>query len=318
VVVSIKAAAGVEALYAPRRTLLDALLVDAAVEAGADVRFGITVTGLRHDDRGRVSGVIGRDRSGDRLEVDAGLTIGADGVRSVVAAQAEARTYRVGRGQGAIVYGYWPGLPTPGYEWFYRPGGTAGMIPTNDGEVCVFAGVSALRFAREFSGDQRGGYLRVLKEVTGGADGRLTDAEPPRRLRAFVGQPGFARQAWGPGWALVGDAGSFVDPLSTHGMTDALRDAHLLAGAIGQLRSGTPESEALAAYQTSRDAVAGPIFSVVDQIAGYQWDTPTVRRLLLELNSAMTDELETVLAGDKPAGRAPKLVLSSKDRCVNT
>jgi 2-polyprenyl-6-methoxyphenol hydroxylase-like FAD-dependent oxidoreductase len=296
-VVSIKAAAGVDALYAPRRTLLDPLLIDAATAAGAEVSFGVTVTGLRRDARGRVIGVIGRDRSGAAVLVDAALTIGADGVRSLVAREAGAHTYRVGRGRGAVVYGHWPGLPATGYEWFYRPGASAGMIPTNNGDVCVFAGVPAARFAREFTSDQHGGYLRVLKEVTGGADGRLTDTEPPRRLHAFLGRAGHARQPWGPGWALVGDAGYFVDPLSAHGMTDALRDAHLLARAVELARAGAGESVAFGDYQNTRDAVTTPLFSVVDQIAAYQWDTPTVRRLLLELNSAMTDELETIMTG---------------------
>jgi flavin-dependent dehydrogenase len=297
-IVSIKPAAGVDALYAPRRPLLDRLLVEAAVEAGAQVRFGVTVTDLRRDGTGRVTGIAGRDHAGSPVEIGAGLTIGADGTRSLVARYAGARTEKVGQGSSAIVYAHWVGLATAGYEWFYRPGGTAGMIPTNDGEVCVFTGVAAHRFAREFAGDRRGGYLRVLKEVTGGADGRLTDVEPPRQVHAFPGQPGYARQAWGPGWALVGDAGYFVDPLSAHGMTDALRDAQLLSDAVDAAGRGQPETVAFGCYQHRRDTIAAPIFAIVDQIAGYRWDTPGIRRLLLELNSAMSDEVEAVLRAD--------------------
>jgi 2-polyprenyl-6-methoxyphenol hydroxylase-like FAD-dependent oxidoreductase len=297
-VVTIKPAAGVDALYAPRRTLLDKLLVDAAVRAGAEVRFGVTVTGLSRDDAGRVTGVLGRDRDGAPLAAGGWLTVGADGVRSLVARHVEARTQKVGRGSGAVVYAYWTGLETAGYEWFYRPGGTAGLIPTNDGQVCVFAGVASPRFTSEFTGDQRAGYLRVLKEVTGGADGRLTAVEPPRRLHAFTGQPSYARTPWGPGWALVGDAGYFVDPLSAHGMTDALRDAHLLANAVTAAWHGQPEVVAFGGYQARRDLIAAPIFAIVDQIAGYQWDTPGIRRLLVELNSAMSDEVEAILRAD--------------------
>lgn len=297
-VVSIKPAAGVDALYAPRRSLLDGLMVEAALEAGAQVRFGVTATALRRDGQGRVTGIAGRDRAGAPVEVVAGLTIGADGTRSVVARHAGARTDTVGHALGAVVYGHWTGLPTNGYEWFYRPGGTAGMIPTDDGQVCVFAGVPAHRFAREFSGDQRAGYLRVLEEVTAGAGGRLTGAAPPVRLHAFPGRAGYARQAWGPGWALVGDAGYFVDPLGAHGMTDALRDAQLLATAAESAWRGTPDTVAFGCYQRRRDAIAAPIFAIIDQIAGYQWDTPGIRRLMVQLNSAISDEVEAVLRAD--------------------
>jgi 2-polyprenyl-6-methoxyphenol hydroxylase-like FAD-dependent oxidoreductase len=293
--VSIKPAAGVDALYAPRRTVLDPILVEAATAAGADVRFGVAVTDLTRDADGRVTGVVGRDRSGGAVELGAGLVVGADGRDSLVARRAGARTVRVGAGASAFVYGYWPDLPTVGYEWFYRPGGSAGLIPTNDGQVCVFAGLPAGRFADEVRGDLPGLYRRVLKEVTGAAFGRLA-AEPPRRLRAFPGRPGFAPQAWGPGWALVGDAGYYVDPLSTHGMTDALRDAQLLAWAVAAAHDGEPETAAFSDFQWRRDAITGPLFGIVDQICSYGWDTPGIRRLLLQVSSAMSDEVEAILA----------------------
>jgi flavin-dependent dehydrogenase len=295
--VSIRPAAGVDALFAPRRTLLDGLLIDEAEAAGAVVRFGVSVTDITRDRAGRVAGVVGRDRSGAPVEVRAWLTVGADGARSLVARRTGARTLRAGGNAGAVVYGHWRDLPVTGYEWFYRPGATAGYIPTNGGETCVFAGVPAGRFTQEFGGDLRAGYLRVLKEATGG-DGRISGAEVPRRLRAFPGRPGLARQAWGPGWALVGDAGFFLDPLSTHGMTDALRDAYLLARAAAAVQRGTPAGEAFAEYQRFRDAVSAPMFDVVDQICGYRWDVPGIRRLLLEASSAMSAELEAVLGTD--------------------
>jgi 2-polyprenyl-6-methoxyphenol hydroxylase-like FAD-dependent oxidoreductase len=295
--VSIKPAAGVDALYAPRRTVLDPILVDAATAAGAEVRFGVTVTDLTRDADGRVTGVVGRDRSGGIVEMAAGLVVGADGRDSLVARRTGAATLRVGASASAFVYGYWPGVPTIGYEWFYRPSGTAGLIPTNDGQVCVFAGVPAQRFADEVRGDLAGLYRRVLTEVTGGANGRLT-AEPPRRLRAFPGRPGFSRQAWGPGWALVGDAGYYVDPLSTHGMTDALRDAQLLAWAATAARDGDPEVAAYADYQRRRDAITESMFANIDQICSYAWDGPGIRRLLLRVSSAMSDEVEAMQAAD--------------------
>ena len=295
VTVSIKPAAGVDALYAPRRTVLDRVLADAAISSGAEVRFGVDVTGLERHPSGRVVGVVGRDRRGEPVRALARIVIGADGVRSLVARQAGAATLRTGVGSGAIVYGHWTGVDVDGYEWYYRPGVSAGLIPTNDGETCVFAGASTTRFRREIAGDVPAGYLHLLKEATG-ADPRLTGTVPPRRLRVHVGQPAFTRQAWGPGWALVGDAGQFVDPLSTHGMTDALRDAELLTNAVADVIDGADEARTLGAYQAQRDRIAGPMFGVVDQLATYGWNLATVRRLLVELSSAMSAEVEALSA----------------------
>jgi flavin-dependent dehydrogenase len=296
--VSLKPLAGVPALYAPRRTVLDALLVAAAAAAGATVRFGVTATDLLRDGTGRVTGIRGRDRTGATVTAYAGLAVGADGVRSLVARRAGARTRRTGAAAGAVVYGYWRDLPVDGYEWFYQPGSSAGMIPTNDGLVCVFAGASSARFAAEVAGDLPAGYARLLKET---GDPRLLTGRAPGRLYGFPGRRGFSRDAGGPGWALVGDAGSFLDPLSTHGMTDALRDAELLAMAVDRTRAGQPEADSLAEYQTIRDSLSDPMLEVVDAVASYRWTTGDLRGLLLQLSAAMSVEVEAI--GRFDAGR---------------
>lgn len=292
--ISIKPALGVDALYAPRRSLLDRVLIDEAIAAGADVRFGVDATDVIRSDQGRVVGVLGRDRAGGTVRARSWLTVGADGARSLVARRVGAPTLRTGTGSGAIIYGHWQGLDVTGYEWFYRPGSTAGLIPTNDGETCVFAGTSSARFRHEFAGDLAAGYLRLLKEATGSAETRLSAGDAPQRLHAHPGHPGFVRQPWGPGWTLVGDAVHYVDPLSTHGMTDALRDAELLARAVDAVSHGAAEAEAFGWYQATRERIAGPIFAVADEIAGYQWSLSDVRRLLLRLSSAMSDEVEAL------------------------
>ncbi|MEU5911624.1 NAD(P)/FAD-dependent oxidoreductase [Micromonospora sp. NPDC047527] len=295
VTVSIKPAAGVEALYAPRRTLLDRLLAEAAENAGATVRYGVTVTGLDRDRSGRITGVVGHDHSSAPVRVRSWLTVGADGAGSTVARLVGAPNVRVGSASGAIIYGYWDGLGVTDYEWFYRPGASAGMIPTNDGKVCVFAGTSAQRFNREVSGDLWGSYMRLLAEATGpAAAGRLPESLAPRRLHGHPGRTSYLRQAHGAGWALVGDAGQFIDPLSSNGITDALRDADLLSRQVAAIVSGVGEIEALAAYQAERDQLATPIFDVVDELAGYRWDVPAVRELLLRLNSAFSAEVEAL------------------------
>src|SRR5262249_7508322 len=116
--VSIRPRAGVSALYAPRRHLLDQLLVDAAAEAGADVLHGLTVTGFLPDN-GRVRGVHAIGHDGQSVTLPAELTIGADGIRSTVADLARAPVVRRGRTASGVLYRYVADLPTDGYEWAY-------------------------------------------------------------------------------------------------------------------------------------------------------------------------------------------------------
>lgn len=140
-------------------------------------------------------------------------------------------------------------------------------------------------------------YAQMLAAATGGAGGRLAVADPPRRLYTWIGRRGYLRQAHGAGWALVGDAGSFLDPLSTHGITDALRDAELLARAVARTGPGTDPMAGLAGFARERDRVLGRLFGPVDRAARYDWDVPQLRRHLLELSSAMTEEVELIAGG---------------------
>ncbi|HKE97399.1 MAG TPA: FAD-dependent monooxygenase [Actinomycetes bacterium] len=308
--VSIRPAAGVRALYAPRRTLLDAMLADAAAEAGAEVRFQVAVTGLLTGRDGRVTGIAGRDRTGRRVTAHAPLVVGADGIRSTVARAVGAPVVRAGGGASAFLYGYWTGLGTEGYEWFYAPGVSAGMVPTNGGQVCVFAGTTPARMRAARTAGPHAAHHALLAAVSPEAAGRVAAAVPPRRLRGFGGLPGYVRRSFGPGWALVGDAGCFEDPLATHGITDALRDAELLARAVGEIHGGTAtEAAALAAYQRTRDRLGGPLFTTVDRIASYRWDTDQLRRLLLQLSSAMSDQVEALGRLDLPDELDDHLVL---------
>jgi 2-polyprenyl-6-methoxyphenol hydroxylase-like FAD-dependent oxidoreductase len=305
VVVQIKNAFGVDALYAPRRTVLDPALVDAAAEAGVDVRFGVSVTDVRRNANGRVTGIVGLDEHRDPFEASALITIGADGIRSTIAERVQAPILREGIGATANAYGYWSGVEADGYEWHFRPTATAGFIPTNDGAVCVFAGTSPARFRHEIAGDVRTGFLALLDEAAPGALDRLAGGRPPQQLRTFPGRRGYLRRAWGPGWALVGDAGYYKDPISAHGITDALRDAELLAGAVERTLSGAaPEAVALADFQATRDRLSLALFETVDTIAASQWSADEIPGLLLTLSSAMVDEVEALAARDEiPAAR---------------
>ena len=127
---------------------------------------------------------------------------------------------------------------------------------------------------------------------------------PPRTTRTWGGRPGYLRRAHGAGWALVGDAGHFSDPISPQGLTDALRDAELLAGAVGDgLRGGSARvlDEALAGYEATRDRLSLPLFDVVDRIASQRWDDREIAELLARFSSASAAEIEAT------AGLLPEL-----------
>jgi flavin-dependent dehydrogenase len=295
VVITIKPTFGVDALYAPRRTVLDPILVDAAAAAGAEIRYGVTVTDVCHDGDGRVTGIVGHDVDGGAVAFAADIVVGADGVRSTIARRVDAPIMRSGTGATGVVYGYWSGLETDGYEWIYSPGAVAGVIPTNDGQTCIFAGGKPAHIGP-------GGIevLRALLEQASPAlASRLAGTTAPQAVRRFEGPPGFLRRCWGPGWALVGDAGYWKDPISLHGITDALRDAELLARAIIATDGGGQErADALAEYQATRDRLSVDLFDTVDSIARHDWTEDEVSELLLRLSSAMAEEVELLATLD--------------------
>ena len=271
--------------------MLDPILVAAAEAAGVDVRFGNRVVAVSHDE-GRVAGVVVRDAHGVHRLIGARLVIGADGRHSTIARLVGAPTTHQAGHTSAFTYGYFRGLPARGYEWAYRPEGTAGFIPTNDHLTCVFAGHTPSRIGR--------GGPAVLQDVVAqaspGMGRRLRAATLESPVRTFTGEPGRLRRPWGPGWALVGDAGSWKDPISAHGLTDALRDAELLARAVlGDLDG---RAHAYRGYELVRNRLTVPILEGSDEIAAMRWDDARIVELLRGLNSAMNDELETILGFD--------------------
>lgn len=138
---------------------------------------------------------------------------------------------------------------------------------------------------------------QIVAESSAGLASRLAAAVPPRALRTFTGRHGYMRRSWGPGWALVGDAGYFKDPLTAHGLTDALRDAELLArGIIAVVVDGADERDALASYQMTRDALSTALFDVTGVIAGHRWTDEEIPSLLMHLNAAMAGEVQALAA----------------------
>jgi menaquinone-9 beta-reductase len=298
-VVQIKPIPHCDALYAPRRTVLDPLLVAAAREAGAEVRFGLRATALLRDDLGRVAGAVVPTPDGQRQELRARITVGADGIRSVVAREVGAPCTVRGTASTALVGGYVSGPTADGYQWLYSEGGSAGIIPTNHGQLCAWAAVPSGEFAR-LKGLPDLGFHATMRHVAPDWADVLADARFDGPLRGFPGVPGFMRRPWGPGWALVGDASHFKDPLSAHGMTDALRDAELLADAIvAELTGNGPAGDALRGYEQFRDELSLELFALTDRIAAHDWDLAELRELLVALSAAMRTEVGHLLDRDR-------------------
>jgi flavin-dependent dehydrogenase len=298
--VDIRPSGGISALYAPRRTVLDPLLLEAARAAGAEIRIPARVTRVLTDD-GRVHGVEGIERGTKiRFRATAPLTVGADGRNSMIARAVDARFRRRGTESSAVIYGYFSGLPRDRYQWVYRPGVTAGVVPTGDGLACVWAGTASDRFTRQRSAGLDATYRSLLAEAAPELARSIGAASPVGTLRAFPGQAGFIRASAGSGWALVGDAGYLKDPITAHGITDALRDAELLARAVlGASRNGLAQLNALRDYEDTRYRLSEPLFDITERIASYNWDLVQLRRHLRELSEAMRPEVDELLRLDQ-------------------
>jgi flavin-dependent dehydrogenase len=287
---------GVPALFAPRRMLLDRVLVDGAMESGAYVIHGVRLVDVLRGASGRVAGVVLKDRedAGRTVTVRAGLVVGADGLRSTTAELVGAPFTRTGSHATATLYGYWAGLELGGYQWYWTQGAAAGAIPTNGGLTLLFASVPARAFAKELGTDAGACYRRVLERAAPGLAHGLGRARLAAPLSGFAGMRGFLRRSWGPGWALVGDAGSFKDPITAHGISDALRDAELLSRAVLRF-----DEAALADYEAERDALSEGLFDLTDRIASFAWDAREVKELHRALSDEMKREVEAIAGWDR-------------------
>ena len=261
----------------PRRTALDKVLVDAAVEAGAELREKFSVQGLVFDG-GRVAGVRGRS-NGREFEERARIVIGADGMHSRVAREVDAPQYNTRDTLSFAYYTYWSDVETDGAHIYFYPREMQGMLvfPTNDNKVCIAAG-GAIELFRSFRSDIEGNYLKITSRVD-----YLREQLPGAKRERFLGtadQPNFFRKPYGDGWALVGDAGYHRDFLTGLGITDAFRDAEYLADAADEALSGQrPYDEAMADYERKRNTIAQPLYEVTLQMAsGESMDLQTLMR----------------------------------------
>jgi flavin-dependent dehydrogenase len=303
---TIKDKAGVAFLVAPRRCVLDTLLAAAAEHAGAEVRTGITVTGLQRDGRGRVVGVDGRDRAGARIQFGARYVIGADGLRSRVAGLVDASINETGRAGGAAQYAYYAGIPWSGIEFFVAERSFAGVFPTHDGQACIWVCTPSAdaKAVRRRTPSRVEAFGQLLERSHPELAERLRHARRTSPVQGMLRQPNQLRQAFGPGWALVGDAGYYRDAITAYGISDAFRDAELLAVALDQaLRAGaSEEAAALARYQQQRDQALAEIFELTCRLATYP-PVPAFVELQKQLSAAIDKDAAALAARPTPGER---------------
>lgn len=283
--------------YAPRRRVLDQILVEAAVQAGAELREHFTVKELLTDGR-RVTGIRGHAVGGAMVSEQAPIVIGADGMRSFVARSVQAPTYETRPTLTCAYYSYWSDLPLAGAELYPRPGQMIILGLTNDGQTSVTVFWPNAAFSKVRT-DIEGHFMQALEGIPGLAE----RVRRGRRTEPFYGSadlPFFFRKPYGPGWALVGDAGYHKDPITAQGISDAFRDVELLSQAIDAGLSGRqPLEAALAGYEQQRNKAAMPLYEFTYQLAALQPPAPEMQQLFAALrhNQAQTDRFFGLIAG---------------------
>lgn len=280
---------GVDTLYAPRRHILDAILVEAAVEAGVEFADGTRMVDLVRNETGMVTGVVVK-RRGSEVAITCRMVIGADGVWSRTADLVAAPSYESHPPTNAVTYAYYREVDVPGFWFQFTPGVNAGIIPTNEGLCCVFAGRRNDRLT-EFRADSETEFDRLLTQAGPDLAERVFSGSRVSQFRGTKGLPGFLRQPWGPGWALVGDAGYTKDPISAHGISDALRDAELCARAVDRaLWHPDLAVEAMRRYQVTRDQLSLSMLRESQALAGYDWDADEASARMRVISEAVRTE----------------------------
>lgn len=251
------AADGVAVAYGPRRSALDKVLVDAAVEAGAELREGFVVDGFAGDGD-RIAGIRGRHAGGRAAVTErATVTVGADGRNSRLARTVEAAASYAAPALTCWYFSYWSDVPGAALELHVRQRRVIFAFPTNDGLFVVFVAWAAEELDAVRAGIE-GRFMAAVDEVPSLAR-RVRSGRRAERFAGATDLPNFLRKPFGAGWALVGDAGAHKDPWSALGICDAFRDAELLADALDDGLAGRrPLDTALADYERRRNQATMP------------------------------------------------------------
>jgi flavin-dependent dehydrogenase len=286
---------GFSVAYAPRRTVLDKILVDAAVRAGVELRERFSVEEFVFAD-GAMVGVRGHDAGGAPVVEHAKVVIAADGRNSALARAVRAETYAVRpKGQWSY-YTYFQDLPVNGLETYIQPYRGWGACPTNDGLTMVVVGWPIAE-ADAYKADPEANLLKTLDMVPEFGD-RARNATRVERLTGAT-VPGYLRKPYGPGWVLAGDAAYNKDPITAQGIIDAFHDAESVAGALHHVWSGaTSFNQAMHAHQAARDARVMPSYEFTTELATMEPPPPEMQQLLGQIhgNQAAMDAFVSINA----------------------
>ncbi len=281
----------------PRRTVLDKLLVDAAVTSGADLREQFTVDELIWDGD-RVAGIRGHGRNGAPVEERAQIVIGADGIHSSVAKAVQAAEYNNVAPLACYFYSYFSGMDVDDIEQYVRMNEGAAYFPTHDGLTLVAVAFPSAKF-QEKRTDIEASLRSVHDQVPGLAE-RLDGARREENWRGTAGVPGYFRKPFGPGWALVGDAGYDRDPITAQGIADSFHDAENITEAIDAGLSGhEPMLGAMAKYEAARDERVMPLYHFTNQLATLEPPPPEMQQLFgaLRENQDATNRFFSAICG---------------------
>jgi 2-polyprenyl-6-methoxyphenol hydroxylase-like FAD-dependent oxidoreductase len=225
------------------------------------------------------------------------LVIGADGKHSTVAKEVGARVYRRRPSASGVLYGYFAGLPVGGGEVYVRPDRMLTLWPTDGELTLVYLGIPASRFL-----EAKAAGLQNSAEGIADLGDRMSAARPAEHVRGTTDVPGLIRKPYGPGWALVGDAGLVMDPITGQGIGNALRDAESLSRAIVDGLGGTrTPAGALRDHHRRRDADRRPMYDLTARLATFRPD-PAADILfpVLAENPAHVTRFLGMLTGTRP------------------
>jgi len=291
---------GVDEAYCPRRPVLDTMLVHAAADAGVDVREGFAVDELLVEE-GTVVGVRGK-HAGRSVTERARVVIGADGRNSVVAKAVQPEQYNEKPAVSPAFYSYWSDVGSSGFEVAIRDRCGMAAFPTHDDLTLVIVGLPEEEF-NAARGDVEATFLRTVESAPALSD-RVRSGRREERFHAASDLSGYFRKPYGPGWALVGDAGYHLHPITAQGITDAFMDAERVTDALDvAFTEQATYDVAMSGYQHARDEQVTPMYEMTFGFAQVDQPPPPEMQQLLGAvagNQQAMDDFVSVQAGTMP------------------
>jgi flavin-dependent dehydrogenase len=277
---------GVTDSYAPQRKVIDKILVDAAIEAGVEFREKFSVQELLFEGE-QVVGIRGRSDDGQTVEERARFVVGADGRNSVVSRTLDPETYDDVASLSCFYYTLFSGVESDSYEDYWPGSQFILTVPTNDDLLLIVTGMPIGRF-HEFRSDIESNFMASIDKIPSLSE-KVRAGRREERFMGTAALSNYFRKPYGLGWALVGDSGYARDPITAFGISDAFRDAELLADALGETLSGSrPATDALGDYESARNEAAKPLYQMTLKAAEYNQHTPNA----MELRAALRDKPE--------------------------